>query len=229
MYRPAFHPAAEAGASESDPRQELSAEEIAAEEPSTPSNPSDPGDASTDDASTAEAEDDTPIIDPQIVWYQQRIAGLQQELAARDEKLREYIAAYKKAVSEMDAARDRLERDKEKVIDRDRMDLVTRLLDVLDNLDRSIGGVKDGSSVDSIRQGLTMVRGQFAQVLGGFGVEPIVALGGVFDAGLHDAAGMVPAHGDQVDQQVIFEERAGYLYKGKLLRAARVIVATRPD
>ena len=217
MYRPAFHPAAEAGAPESDPTDELQVSEAPDDEPS-------------EEAAAEEAEpDEAPLIDPQITWYQSRIAGLQAELGARDEQLREYIAAYKQAVSEMDAARERLQRDKEKVIERDRMDLVDRLLDVLDNFDRSIAGVKPSTDVDSIRQGLTMVRGQFAQVLEGFGVEPIVALGGTFDATLHEAAGMLPAHGDQGDQEVIFEERAGYLFKGKLLRASRVIVATRPD
>jgi molecular chaperone GrpE len=208
-----LHPAAEAGGSESLPTDE----------------PVD--DPSVDDAISEDSDeptDDAPIIDPQIVWYQSRIASLQKDLAGRDEKLHEYIAAYKQAVSEMDAVRERLERDKEKVIDRDRMDLVGKMLDVLDNFDRSIDGVKAGSDVGSIRQGLTMVRGQFAQVMSGFGVERMSALGAVFDAGVHEAAGMIPAQGDQTDQQVVFEERAGYTFKGKLLRAARVIIATRP-
>lgn len=215
MTRPLLHPAAEAGPSESL-EEAPDAEESAA-------------DAAEDEAAESGEEEAAPVIDPQIVWYQQRIAGLQKELEARDVKLREYIAAYKTAVSEMDAARDRLTRDKEKVIDRDRMDLVGKFLDVLDNFDRSLAGIKPNSDVEGIQQGLTMVRGQFAQVLSGFGVERVGALGGIFDAGLHEAAAMVPAQPGQADQQVIYEERAGYLYKGKLLRAARVIVATRPD
>ena len=225
MHRPAFHPAAEAGAPEPEPVDDRADQDVAQPEP----GPEDESASGAEAADGPAGQDDTPIIDPQITWYQSRIAGLQVELAARDEKLREYISAYKQAVSEMDAARERLERDKEKVIDRDRMDLVSRLLDVLDNFDRSISGVKPTTDVAGIRQGLTMVRGQFAQVLQGFGVEPIKALGLTFDAGVHEAAAMVPARGDQADQEVIFEERAGYLYNGKLLRASRVIIATRPD
>ncbi|MCP4807577.1 MAG: nucleotide exchange factor GrpE, partial [Proteobacteria bacterium] len=110
-------------------------------------------------------------------WYQSRISTLQADLANREEKLHEYIAAYKAAVAEMDAVRDRLERDKEKVIDRDRKDLVGKLLDLLDNFDRSLGSIKPGSSVEDIVHGLTMVRTQFSGVLGGFGVERMETVG----------------------------------------------------
>ncbi len=213
MRRPALHPAAEAGASDPQPPVDPEVVEPSAE--------------GAEEAQ--EADEPAPIIDPQITWYQTRIASLQRDLDARDEKLREYIAAYKTAVAEMDAARDRLQRDKEKVIDRDRMDLVSRFLDVLDNFDRSIASVKPGADVGSLRQGLSMVRGQFAQVLDGYGVETIATVGGAFDAALHEAAGMVPAQAGQADQEVIFEERPGYLYKGKLLRASRVIIASRND
>lgn len=215
MDRPAAHPAAEAGAADTPTADDL---------------PIEPGsEGGGEPAAEDAAQAGPPPIDPQVAWYQGRIASLQRDIDARDEKLREYIAAYKKAVAEMDAARERLERDKEKVIDRDRMDLVAQLLDVLDNFDRSIHGVKLGGDVDSLRQGLGMVRGQLAQVLTGFGVERIDAVGGAFDAARHEAAGMVPAQAHQRDQEVVFEERAGYLYKGKLLRPSRVIIASRPD
>jgi molecular chaperone GrpE len=148
---------------------------------------------------------------------------LRDQLAEKEKQLHEYIAAYKDAKRDMDERMARVRRDREKLIDRDRKQLSSSLLEVLDNLDRSITAMADPSAA----QGLRMVHRQFAEVLTEFGVERMTALGERFDANLHEAIGMVPAHGDQVDQQIVHVDRAGYRFKGELLRAARVVVATR--
>ena len=219
MIKRHLHPAAESGAPD-EPADEHDADpSVADDEP--PVEVVDEAEAELAQARAAAAS--------AAAWYQSRIATLQGELASRDEKLREYIAAYKAAVGEMEAVRERLERDKDKVIDRDRKDLVGKLLDLLDNFDRSLGSIRPNTSVEDIVHGLTMVRTQFSGVLSGFGVERMQPVGRDFDATQHEAAAMVPAQASQRDQEVIFEERAGYLYKGELLRAARVIVANRPD
>lgn len=158
-----------------------------------------------------------PRIDPVIV-------GLRAELASKDEQLRTYITAYKQATADMERERERMERDRETVADRERSALALPLLGVLDNLDRSIAGcVHDETTI-----GLRLVRAEFFATLTGLGVEPISTEGALFDASLHEATGMIPAMAGQVDQQIVFEERAGYTFGGKLLRASRVVVASKP-
>jgi len=159
-----------------------------------------------------------PRVDPVIV-------GLRLELASKDEQLRSYITAYKQATSDIERERERMARDRERIADQEKMAIAGSLLTVLDNLDRSIGGCAEGEVV----VGLRLVRAQFAAVLAELGVEAIPAAGEIFDAGLHEATGLIPASGAQRDQEVIFEEQAGYTFKGKLLRASRVVVASRPD
>jgi len=147
---------------------------------------------------------------------------LRDQLEEKEKQLHDYIAAYKEAKRDMDERMTRVRRDREKLIDRDRKHLATALLEVLDNLDRSIAAMGGVPAAD----GLKMVHRQFADVLTEFGVERMTALGETFDAKKHEAIGMVPAHGDQVDQQIVHIDRAGYLFKGELLRAARVVIAT---
>jgi len=157
------------------------------------------------------------------------IQALRAELASKDEQLKSYITAYKEATADMERERARLERDRERTAERDRMELAASLLDVLDNFDRSLESGRKGGSADDLLTGLDLVHKQFLDALTGLGVERMQSLGETFDPGSHEATGMIPASGEQTDQEVIFEERPGYTFKGQLLRPARVVVASRPD
>lgn len=178
------------------------------------------------EAGGRDAGDDAGGAGGQGAWQPDpRVPRLQAELAAKDKQLREFIDAYKTARQEMDAARGRLERDKERELERMRAKVVEQLIDVLDNLDRSVAGVRPGARIEDIQVGLQMVREQFYGALAGFGLEKIEALGADFDTALHEATGMIPAGPTQRDQEVVFVERSGYTFAGKLLRPARVLIA----
>jgi molecular chaperone GrpE len=187
--------------------------------PAPPTEPQPESESASESESEPEPElPPIPKIDPVIL-------ALRAELAAKDEQLRAYITAYKQATADMGRERDRMAAERETIANVEKMAIAGPLLDVLDNLDRSIAGCTD----EEMAAGLRLVRGQFSTALSGLGVEPIVALGATFDASLHEAAGMIPAMGGQRDQEIIFEERSGYTFDGKLLRAARVLVASRSD
>jgi molecular chaperone GrpE len=157
------------------------------------------------------------------------LGALRAELATKDEQLKSYITAYKQATADMERERTRLERDRERTADRDRMNMVNSLLDVLDNFSRSLASCRAGGSDAELLTGLELVHKQFLDALKALGAEPMLALlGQTFDPALHEATGMVPASGDQADQEIIFEERSGYTFGGQLLRPARVVVASKP-
>ncbi len=196
------------------------------EAPST--NPDDGIDETTEEAPEEEAAvkaKPPPKLSPE----QMLIASLRAMVLDREEKLKSYITAYKQAMADVDREKERLARERQKVLDRERMDLCGKLLEVLDNLDRSRAGCDGASSVEELAQGLDMVAGQFLAVLEAVGVTRMTTLGADFDHNLHEASGMIPVQGEQRDQEVIFEERAGYLFHDQLLRAARVVVAAATD
>ncbi|MCP4867670.1 MAG: nucleotide exchange factor GrpE [Proteobacteria bacterium] len=188
----------------------------------TPANEPEPTDLA--DAPEAPDVDPEPEPEPLKPRIDPVIVHLRAELAAKDEQLRTYITAYKQATADMERERERMNRDRETVADRERSTIALSLLEVLDNLDRSIAGCADAETA----VGLRLVRAEFFAALTGLGVEPIPTDGATFDAGLHEATGMIPAMGDQRDQQIVFQERAGYTFKGTLLRASRVVVASKP-
>ena len=192
------------------------AEEAAAD--SAPADAQDdPAEAPADDAAEAE---EPPKDKPPVRTL---VDVLRDQLLDKETQLHEYIQAYKSAKADMEDRIARLQRDREKVIDRDRKNIAKDLLEVLDNLDRSIASMADPSDADGVR----MVHRQFAKVLTEFGVERQEAMGDMFDANVHEAIGMIPAQPTHQDQEIIHVDRAGYTYKGELLRPARVIVATK--
>ena len=174
------------------------------------------------DADEASKKKSLPPLNPVIT-------ALRADLAKKDEQLKSYITAYKQATADMERQKTRMERDREKQADRDRMAMATKLLDVLDNFDRSLDSGRNAGAPEDLLAGLDLVQKQFVEALTELGVERMTALGTTFDPSFHEATGMVPASGEQRDQEVIYEERTGYRFRGQLLRPARVVVASRPD
>lgn len=153
------------------------------------------------------------------------LLSLRADLEARDSQLRACQTAYRQAISDFDRERERNHRERERALDRDRMQLAGRLLDVLDNLDRSLIGAPTDGTGANLALGVKMVHRQFVEALEEFGVKRMSVVGTRFDANIHEAAGLMPATEHCPDQHIAHEAQAGYTFKGQLLRAAKVIVA----
>lgn len=152
------------------------------------------------------------------------IERLEAELADKDRTLREYIDAYKSAVADMNAAKERLRRDQDKTLQRERASFLREVLDVMDNLDRCVDGVRRTGNVESIVHGLELVQRAFVEKLRALGVERVEAQGARFDPRVHEAIGTVPVRAPEQDQVVFHEARPGYLMGAEVLRPAQVIV-----
>ncbi len=175
-----------------------------------------------DEASRPEPE---PEPEPKKPPTPSLVEILRARLQEKDDQLHSYIAAYKQAKDEMGKAQERMKRDKAKEVARSKMNAARDLLEVADNLERTLQGVTAEEAADNLAQGIRMVHDQFLAVLAGFGVQRMNALGTTFDPKVHEAVSMVPAPPGKADQEVIFVQRAGYLFDGQLLRAAQVLVA----
>jgi molecular chaperone GrpE len=139
-----------------------------------------------------------------------------QKIAVLDDK-----AALRQALADLDAAQARVARDAHRVESETRARLVADFLPVLDNLDRTLLASVAGD--ETLIEGVRMVRDQFEQVLFRYGVERVLAVGQPFDPAQHEAIAMEdvePARKGRVIRQVT----SGYLFGGKVLRPAKVIV-----
>jgi molecular chaperone GrpE len=153
------------------------------------------------------------------------VEQLEQQIAEKDKQVQEYLGKYRQAATEFEDARLRLRREISKDVERGRREILSDLLEVVDNLDRAIDSARAGASPDALAQGVEMVRRQFLAKLDSFGVKPIDAAGQPFDPSLHEAITSVPAESPEQDGLVVGTVRTGYRIGDDVLRPASVAVA----
>ena len=106
------------------------------------------------------------------------------------------------------------------------MDVLGRVLPVIDNFERALKAPTDAVSDDvhSFIEGYEMIYKQLMDVLEKEGVTKIDAVGKPFDPNYHQAVMRVPS--DEYDDDIVVEVlQEGYLLGEKTLRPAMVKVA----
>lgn len=139
----------------------------------------------------------------------------------------DFKAKYYYIAAEMDNYRKRMEREKENLLKYGNERVLSDLIQVVDNFDRTIDMLKpdQDDKVKNIVTGLDMVRKQFAETLVKHGLTPIEAIGKDFDPNFHEALAQEYAEGKKPNE-VIKEFQKGYTLNGRLVRPAKVVVAS---
>jgi len=100
--------------------------------------------------------------------------------------------------------------------------LLEDFLPLGDNLHRA---KEAAQGAPQIADGITMVEQAFFTALAKHDIAPVLALGCTFDPAVHEAIAQQPST-EREAGLIIGEVEKGYLWKGNLLRAARVVVST---
>ncbi|HHZ18953.1 MAG TPA: nucleotide exchange factor GrpE [Firmicutes bacterium] len=99
--------------------------------------------------------------------------------------------------------------------------LINRLLPVLDNLERAVSANAEN---EAWKKGVEMVLCQFQEVLAAEGLQPIPAVGEIFNPELHEAVFAEPA--DAPEGTILQELQKGYILNGKVIRFSKVKVVS---
>ena len=173
-------------------------------------------------------EDESVIEGSQVP--ENRYPSYVEELKARTElaerKLKQRLEQLE---SDNDALRRRLERTLEQRLDRFKMDLLLRFLEVADNLERALEAAESGSDPQELRKGVELNLRLFLDRLREAGIEPIQVLNQPFDPHLTEAVGLIPVTDPALDQRVVEVVQRGYRYGDRLLRPARARVGRLVD
>ena len=107
--------------------------------------------------------------------------------------------------------------------------VVKELLPSVDSLERAIDHARQGGegSQGGLLEGVELVLREIFAVLARHGVVPIEAQGQPFDPALHEALAQLP-DGTVPANTVVQVFQPGYQLRGRLLRAARVVVSKPP-
>ena len=145
-----------------------------------------------------------------------------EEALARAEKAEKEIA-YKDA--EIQNVRKRLMAEKADLVQYSGMGLARRMLTVLGDVDRALNNL-DNDDTSAVAQGLRLLRNKMWHELSADGVTPIEAKGQPFDPAKMEAITTIPASDAFPAGCVVDVLEAGYMYKQRILFAARVVVAS---
>lgn len=124
--------------------------------------------------------------------------------------------------------RKRSRKDVEESLRTGRESVLREILPVIDNLERAASAAESASDVEAVAEGVRMILRSFEDTASRIGLERVKSVGEPFDPNLHDAVQQVES--DEVAPgTVIAEAMAGYRLGPRLLRAAMVVVAKKPQ
>jgi molecular chaperone GrpE len=152
------------------------------------------------------------------------------------EALRRDLEAAKQDVlyaqAETQNVRRRLEREKDEARAYAATGFARDILSVADNLQRAIAAIPDSLREDEAMKGLVFgieaTQRELEKVFAGHGITRIAAMGLPLDPNQHQAMIEVPS-ADAEPGTIVQEMQAGWMIKDRLLRAAMVAVAKKPD
>ena len=159
------------------------------------------------------------------------VAPEEVDLAKELEEARQQLAECQdrllRMAADFDNTKKRLEREREITLKYAEENILRELLASLDNLERAMEQGRETHNTASLLEGVEMTRNGLLAMLEKFGLKPINSIGKAFDPNYHEAVAM-EAHADTPVNVVLREFQKGYLYKDRLLRAAKVIVSRGP-
>jgi molecular chaperone GrpE len=138
----------------------------------------------------------------------------------------DYLKHLQRLQADFDNYRKRIQKEKAQLRDFMVQDILTSLLDVIDNMDRALHPDNDTQDVDSYRQGVEMVFQQFINILKDQGLTRVVTDGKVFDPRFHEAIGQIETD-EHEPGTIISEFLPGYAINERIIRAPKVQIAAQ--
>ena len=145
-------------------------------------------------------------------------------IAELEGQIEEYRNRLLRSQADFDNFRRRTQREKEELAKYASMELITRLLPVLDNFERAIGAARSSGDFESLAKGVEMIHRQMLQVLEQEGLKPMETVGQPFNPEFHEAVMRVES--DEHEEGTVVEElQRGYILKDRVIRPAMVKVS----
>ena len=136
-----------------------------------------------------------------------------------DEQKDKYVRLF----AEFDNFKRRTAKERIELIQTAGKEVITSLLDVLDDCDRAEKQMNTSTDTDQIKQGVQLVFNKLRTALHSRGLKPMESIDTNFDVEKHEAITEVPVEDDK-KEKVVDEIMKGYYLNDKLIRFAKVVV-----
>jgi molecular chaperone GrpE len=142
----------------------------------------------------------------------------------KDTQIEELTDKLRRQMAEFDNFRKRTDKEKSGMFEMGAKSVIEKMLPVVDNFERGLGGIPEDQKDDPFVAGMEMVYKQLLTVFDDLGVKPIEAVGAPFDPNFHNA--VMHVEDESVGDNIVVEElQKGYTYKDFVVRHSMVKVA----
>ena len=142
--------------------------------------------------------------------------NLQNELDEQKDK-------YLRLVAEFDNVKRRNARERMELTQTAGKDVITSLLEVLDDCDRAEKQLQESNDANSNREGIQLIFNKLRSTLQARGLKPMISIDTEFDVEKHEAITDIPVEDDKKGK-VVDEVEKGYYLNDKIIRFAKVVV-----
>ena len=174
--------------------------------------------AEAQEPQTDEAEDAT------TAESQEEVKEGKDPLELANETIADLNDKYLRKCAEFENFRRRSIKEKAELILNGGEKVITKILPVIDDMERAIENGKKTDDVATLREGMELIYKKFLKILEGEGVKTIETLGKDFNVDYHEAIAMVPGQDDDKKGKVIDCVQTGYTLNDKVIRYAKVAV-----
>ncbi|MFT4204384.1 MAG: nucleotide exchange factor GrpE [Chitinophagaceae bacterium] len=103
-------------------------------------------------------------------------------------------------------------------------DIVTSLLEVLDDVDRAETQLEKTDDINQIKEGIDLIFSKLRKSLASKGLKEMESIHTEFDPEKHEAITQIPAPTEDLQGKVLDQVKKGYYLNDKLIRHAQVVV-----
>ena len=175
--------------------------------------------STTNEQQTAQGADAQPRTETEIL--NEKIAELESQITASKDLLLRKAA-------EFDNYKRRTEQNAANFAKYASENIIMDLLPIIDDLSRSLKSGKEKLEGDPFFKGVELILNKFSKVLESQGVKAMDSVGKEFNVDFHDVMMQVPRN-DVAPHTIVDEIEKGYFLHDKVIRHAKVIVATSPE
>jgi len=190
-----------------NPRKKRSGRKSAPKTPSVEEN-----DSSVGAAAEGEAEVEVEVA---------AVVDAGEELQSQFDELQD---RYLRIAAEYENFRKRTARERVEMWQRAQAEVVSNILDALDDFERVLQLDSASASAEDVIKGVELVERKLLRELESAGLERVGRVGEAFDPKHHEAIGSLPAETEEEDHTVGAILQSGYKFGGALIRPAMVQV-----
>ena len=139
-------------------------------------------------------------------------------------ELEELKDKYIRLFAEFDNFKKRNAKERYELMQTAGRDVITSMLDVLDDCDRAEKQMQSSEDLEQIKQGVALVFNKLRTTLQSKGLKAMDSIATTFDVEKHEAITEIPAPTEELKDKVVDEITKGYYLNDKIIRFAKVVV-----